>query len=33
MKDSKLIDSSVWIAYLFNGQHSEIIDSEKYGIY
>ena len=27
MKDSKLVDSSVWIAYLFNGQHSEIIDS------
>ena len=29
MKDSKLIDSSVWLAYLFNGQHSEIIDSHE----
>ena len=29
MKDSKLIDSSVWIAYLFNGQHSDIIDSTE----
>ena len=27
MKDSKLIDSSVWIAYLFNGRYSEFIDS------
>ena len=27
MKDSKLIDSSVWIAYLFNGLYSEVIDS------
>ena len=29
MKDSKLIDSSVWIDYLFNGKHAEIIDSEE----
>ena len=29
MKDSKLIDSSVWIAYFFNGMHKEIIDSDE----
>lgn len=29
MKDSKLIDSSVWIAYLFNGKHTDIIDSDE----
>ena len=29
MTDSKLIDSSVWLAYLFNGQHSEIIESNE----
>ena len=27
MADSKLIDSSIWIDYFFNGKHSEIIDS------
>ena len=27
MKDSKLIDSSVWIDYLFNSNHSNIIDA------
>ena len=26
MEDYKLIDSSVWLAYLFNGQYSNIID-------
>ena len=29
MKDSKLIDPSVWIAYFFNGMHKEIIDSDE----
>ncbi len=29
MKDSKLIDSSVWIVYFFNGMHKEIIDSDE----
>lgn len=29
MRDSKLIDSSVWIAYLFNGLYSNIIDSNE----
>lgn len=29
MTDSKLIDSSMWIDYLFNGKHSEIIDSSE----
>ena len=29
MKDSKLVDSSVWIAYFFNGMHKEIIDSDE----
>lgn len=29
MRDSKLIDSSVWLAYLFNGQYAEIIDSDE----
>ena len=29
MKDSKLIDSSVWIAYFFNGRYSEVIDSDE----
>lgn len=34
MKDTKaigsdLIDSSVWIAYFFEGSHKEIIESEK----
>ena len=28
MKEPKFIDSSVWIAYLFNGMHKEIIDSD-----
>ena len=27
MTDSKLIDSSVWLAYLFNGQFAEFLDS------
>ncbi len=27
--DSKLIDSSVWLAYLFNDYHSDIIDSDE----
>ncbi len=27
MKESKLIDSSVWLAYLFNGSHKELIES------
>ena len=29
MNDSKLIDSSVWIAYFFNGKCTEFIDSEE----
>ena len=29
MKEPKLVDSSVWIAYLFNGLHKDIIDSEN----
>ena len=29
MTDSKLVDSSVWLAYLFNGQHSDIVDSNE----
>lgn len=29
MTDSKLIDSSVWLAYLFNGQSADLIDSEE----
>ncbi|MBI2657558.1 PIN domain-containing protein [Candidatus Woesearchaeota archaeon] len=29
MTDSKLVDSSVWLAYLFNGQHSDILDSDE----
>lgn len=28
MTDSKLIDSSVWVEYLFNGKFTEIIDTE-----
>lgn len=28
MNDSKLIDSSVWVEYLFNGRFTEIIDTE-----
>ena len=28
-RDSKLIDSSVWLDYLFNGSHSDIIDSRE----
>ncbi|MEK6808995.1 MAG: PIN domain-containing protein [Nanoarchaeota archaeon] len=31
MTDNRLIDSSVWLAYLFNSQYKEIIESE--GIY
>ena len=27
--DSRLIDSSVWLAYLFNGSHSDVIDSNE----
>ena len=27
--DSKLIDSSVWLAYLFNGSNSDVIDSNE----
>ena len=27
--DSKLIDSSVWLAYLFNGVHRNIIESDE----
>jgi len=27
--DSKLIDSSVWLAYLFNGVYSDIIESDE----
>ena len=27
--DSKLIDSSVWLAYLFNSSHSDVIDSNE----
>ncbi|MBI2672020.1 PIN domain-containing protein [Candidatus Woesearchaeota archaeon] len=27
--ESKLIDSSVWLAYFFNGFYTEIIDSEE----
>lgn len=29
MTDSKLVDSSVWLAYLFNGQHSELVDLDE----
>ena len=29
MTDSKLVDSSVWIDYLFNGSCKEIIDSHE----
>lgn len=29
MTDSKLIDSSVWLSYFFNGSHKEIIDSNE----
>ena len=29
MKDSKLLDSSVWLAYLHNTAYSEIIDSDE----
>lgn len=29
MKESKIIDSSIWIAYLFNGLHSDIIDMDE----
>lgn len=29
MTDSKLIDSSVWLSYFFNGNHKEIIDSNE----
>ena len=28
MTDNRLIDSSVWLAYLFNSQYKEIIESE-----
>ena len=31
MTDNRLIDSAVWLAYLFNSQYKEIIESE--GIY
>src|SRR3989344_628424 len=27
MTDTKLLDSSIWLAYLFNGNHKDIIDS------
>ena len=27
--DSKLIDSSVWLGYLFNGSNSDVIDSNE----
>ena len=27
--ESKLADSSVWLAYLFNGEHKDIIDSDE----
>ena len=27
--DSKLIDSSVWLAYLFNGEYKDIIESNE----
>ena len=29
MKDSKLIDSSVWLDYFINGHHKNIIDSNE----
>ena len=29
MTGSKLLDSSVWLAYLFNGAYSDVIDSEE----
>lgn len=29
MIDSRLMDSSVWLAYLFNGQYTDIIDSDE----
>ena len=27
--ESNLVDSSVWLAYLFNGEHEDIIDSNE----
>ena len=29
MTDSRLLDSSVWLDYLFNGNHKEIIESKE----
>ncbi len=29
MKDSKLLDSSIWIDYFFNGKHQNLIDSSQ----
>jgi len=29
MTDSKLIDSSLWLAYLFNGNNKKIIESDQ----
>jgi len=29
MKDFKLIDSSVWVSYLINGDYRDIIDNEE----
>jgi|SRR3989344_5443943 len=29
MIDSKLIDSSVWLSYFFNGTYADVIDSEE----
>ena len=29
MTGSRLLDSSVWLAYLFNGAYSDVIDSEE----
>lgn len=29
MKESKVVDSSVWLDYFFNGNHQEIIDAEE----
>lgn len=29
MTDSKLVDSSVWLDYFFNGKHTNIIDSKE----
>ena len=29
MTDSKLIDSSIWLEYLFNGKNKEILEKDE----